>query len=140
MYSFSNTWDSVVEELLTDIEAIDKVNKDYFWETPIAYDYLVEDTAIVYEVAMSGFTKDEIEIDIKIEDKSFISVKAEKPKTDRKVTSSQSIRKKFDFKLTFDSNKYDVEKTTATMKDGILYLSIPKREESIPKRVKIQVG
>jgi HSP20 family molecular chaperone IbpA len=140
MYSFSNRWDSVVEELLTGIEAIDKVNKDYFWETPIVYDYLVEDTGVTYEIAMPGFTKDEVEIDTKVEGKSFIFIKAEKPKTDKKITSSLSIRKKFDFKLTFDSSKYDVQNTTATIKDGILYLFVPKQEESIPKRVKIQVG
>jgi HSP20 family molecular chaperone IbpA len=141
MYSFSTTTlETVLDELLDGISAIDKANKDYFWETPICYDYLVEDTGVIYEIAMPGFIKDEVEIDTKIEGKSFIFVKAEKSKTDKKITSTLPIRKKFDFKLTFDSSKYDVEKTTATMKDGILYLSVPKREEGIPKRVKIQVG
>ena len=39
-----------------------------------------------------------------------------------------------------ESLSYDSEKTSAKILNGVLYLTIPKKEEAKPKKVTIKVG
>lgn len=93
---------------------------------------------IVAEVP--GLTKDQITIDI---DSDVISIHGEKAVTREKEGGTYLRRelKKSSFKRTFraDSNVFDLDNVSAKFTDGILELSVPKRNVSLPTKRTITI-
>jgi HSP20 family molecular chaperone IbpA len=85
-------------------------------------------------LAVPGQTKETLEITI---EQNFIKVKSIEKETDDKIWNAIALP--VDELLNIGTN-WDLSATLATVKDGILHISLPKIEEKKPKKVSIKVG
>jgi HSP20 family protein len=93
---------------------------------------LTEEEAVI-ALSVLGHSKDDITIELE-EDAIFVkSIKRELSKVENELI--QTINDRISV-----GDKFDGEKTSAKITNGILYLTIPKKEELKPKKVTIKVG
>lgn len=93
----------------------------------------ISDDKAVIALAVLGHSKDDITIELQ-EDAIFVkSVERELLKVEKELIPTINDR------ITVGEN-FDGEKTSAKIVNGILYLSIPKKDEVKPKKVTIKVG
>jgi len=82
------------------------------------------------------------ELDIRVE-KNILTIRGER-KFEKKVDENNYLRVERSygsFSRSFSlANTVNTEAIKADYKDGVLTLSIPKREEAKPKQIKVQVG
>ena len=82
------------------------------------------------------------DLDIRVEN-NILSIRGER-KFEKKVTEDKYLRVERSygsFRRSFSlANTVNTEAIEADYKDGVLTLSIPKREEAKPKQIKVQVG
>ena len=70
-------------------------------------------------------------------EENFIKVKSIEKETDDKIWNAIALP--VDEALNIGTN-WDLSATLASVKDGILHISLPKIEEKKPKKVSIKVG
>lgn len=97
-----------------------------------------EDGYIV-KADLPGLKKEDIQIDLK---NSTLTLKGEK-KFEEKVSKDNYVRTEraygtFVRSFTLPHN-VDAEKIRASYKDGVLELTLPKKEEAKPKQIKVEV-
>ena len=93
---------------------------------------VTEEEAII-ALSVLGHSKDDITIELE-EDAIFVkSVERELSKVEKELISTINDRISV-------GDKFDGEKTSAKILNGVLYLTIPKKEEAKPKKVTIKVG
>jgi HSP20 family protein len=93
---------------------------------------ITEEEAVI-ALSVLGHSKDDITIELE-EDAIFVkSVERELSKVEKELISTINDRISV-------GDKFDGEKTSAKILNGILYLTIPKKEEAKPKKVTIKVG
>jgi HSP20 family molecular chaperone IbpA len=93
---------------------------------------ITEEEAVI-ALSVLGHSKDDITIELE-EDAIFVkSIKRELSKVENELI--QTINDRISV-----GDKFDGEKTSAKITNGILYLTIPKKEELKPKKVTIKVG
>jgi HSP20 family protein len=82
------------------------------------------------------------DLDIRVEN-NILTIRGER-KFEKKVTEDKYLRVERSygsFSRSFSlANTVNTEAIKADYKDGVLTLSIPKREEAKPKQIKVQVG
>lgn len=123
----------------------DEFITNYYYETKTTsgevYNKQQTEYGVNYEIAMPGFKKEDVKIEFKIEDGcEQLNIQCKKEDASEKEYIVSKIKRSYNYYIKLDSNVFDVEKTTAKMEDGILYLDIPKKEEKLPKKVEIKVG
>ena len=93
---------------------------------------------LVLEVACTGIPKEDIKIRTQ-ENLISISYSSEKTKEelDRKYYHNKISKRSFNTVYKFDS-RYDIHNSEAKMENGLLILTIPFKEESAPKSLKIK--
>jgi HSP20 family protein len=94
----------------------------------------------VVKADLPGLKKEDIQIDLK---DSTLTLKGEK-KFEEKVSKDNYIRTEraygtFVRSFTLPHN-VDAEKIKASYKDGVLELTLPKKEEAKPKQIKVEVS
>jgi HSP20 family molecular chaperone IbpA len=105
---------------------------------PPANVILKKNKNLVFEFAVAGYNQDNIDISFE-GDKMVLDLK----KPEKKVEEEDSylvrgIKTSCHKSLYFvPVSKYDVENTTASMKDGMLIVEIPAKEETKPRKVVI---
>jgi HSP20 family protein len=93
---------------------------------------VTEEEAVI-ALSVLGHSKDDITIELE-EDAIFVkSVERELLKVEKEIIHPINDRIAV-------GDKFDGEKTSAKITNGILYLTIPKKEETKPKKVTIKVG
>ena len=93
----------------------------------------VKEEEAVIALSVLGHSKDDITIELE-EDAIFVkSIEKELSKVEKELIHSINDRIAV-------GDKFDGEKTSAKITNGILYLTIPKKEEAKPKKVTIKVG
>ena len=93
---------------------------------------VTEEEAVI-ALSVLGHSKDDITIELE-EDAIFVkSVERELSKVEKELISTINDRISV-------GDKFDGEKTSAKILNGVLYLTIPKKEEAKPKKVTIKVG
>ena len=93
---------------------------------------VTEEEAVI-ALSVLGHSKDDITIELE-EDAIFVkSVEKELSKVEKELIHPINDRIAV-------GDKFDGEKTSAKITNGILYLTIPKKEEAKPKKVTIKVG
>jgi HSP20 family protein len=93
----------------------------------------VKEEEAVIALSVLGHSKDDITIELE-EDAIFVkSIEKELSKVEKELIHSINDRIAV-------GDKFDGEKTSAKITNGILYLAIPKKEEAKPKKVTIKVG
>ena len=94
----------------------------------------INDAILRIGLAVPGQTKETLEITI---EENFIKVKSIEKETDDAIWNAIALP--VDESLNIGTN-WDISATLASVKDGILYISLPKIEEKKPKKVSIKVG
>ena len=94
----------------------------------------------VVKADLPGMKREDIQIDLK---DSTLHIKGEK-KFEEKVSKDKYIRTEraygtFIRSFTLPSN-VDAEKIKASYKDGVLELSLPKKEEAKPKQIRVEIN
>jgi HSP20 family molecular chaperone IbpA len=99
-------------------------------------DIYLEDDTLYFDIATVGLHQEDIEI---LTEGETLRVKYDKQTwDDKKDYFHKGIsRKSFDFAWKI-SNDFDLEKISASMKDGLLSITIPYALDRSPKRVTIQ--
>jgi HSP20 family protein len=106
---------------------------DYVWDelfssSDLPYSWNEKDNSLNLELDIPGFSKEEVEVKSKL---GLVSI-AGNPK-------EQSRRKKF--KLSFRiPNTVDSDLTVAELANGVLRVTIPKKEAEAPKEIVVKVS
>jgi HSP20 family molecular chaperone IbpA len=101
---------------------------ELFGSSDLPYSWNEKDNDLSLELDIPGFSKDEVEVKSKL---GVVSISGN-PKT-------ESRRKKF--KLSFKMpNTVDGDLAAAELANGVLRVTIPKKEAAIPKEVSIKVS
>jgi HSP20 family protein len=106
------------------------------WQEPVNHTHLYNPAVDVYEdedhlylkAELPGFTKDQISLQI---EKSVLTIKAERKGSDEEAEVSYS--RSFTLDDSIDTNNISAE-----LKNGVLTLTLPRREESKPRQIEIQ--
>src|SRR3989337_75350 len=105
-----------------------------------AVDIYETNDSFVVSADLPGLNKDEIQIDLK---DNTLTLKGEK-KFEEKVSKDNYIRVEraygsFVRSFTLPQN-VDPEKIKAEYKEGVLEITIPKKEEAKPKQIKVELS
>jgi len=99
-------------------------------------DIYVSDDAAVFVAEMPGVGKGDVSIEIDENDSLVIRGKTSFREPDGPVVRQYHVG---DYYRAFQlSDEYDKEKISAKLENGLLEVSIPKREEAKPKRIAIK--
>lgn len=100
-----------------------------------------EDNYIV-QVAVPGMKKDDFNIELENNILTVYSEKEEKAESDEDNYKRREFRyASFRRSFTLPENKVDGEKVKAAYNDGVLHVTLPKKEEAKPKPVRtIKIG
>jgi HSP20 family protein len=105
------------------------------WAPPV--DIHETDDALILKAELPGFSKDDVNVELK---DNSLTLKGQR-QDEKEVKEEQYHRRERtygSFQRTFMlPATVDPEKVTATYKDGVLELRLPKRETAKPKRIAI---
>tara|TARA_R100000808_G_C2129279_1_gene138819 strand:- start:202 stop:561 length:360 start_codon:yes stop_codon:yes gene_type:complete len=104
---------------------------------PVADIYREEGGNTIMEFALAGFSKEDLNIEIRPEKKS-ITVSAECSADDSRSNSRRIARRSFTKTYVNYDNNLDLNGTTAEFENGLLRLVVPTRPEAKPLRVEIK--
>jgi len=134
-----NGFGQFVNELLKDGENYDRYGKSELGFTPSSNVFETEDS-FQLELAVPGFVKNEIAMTVE----SNVLVVSGKQTKEEEEKECKYIRREFsvsNFEKSFRlSKKIDQEKINASFENGILRVSLPKKEEAIPVKRQIDVA
>jgi HSP20 family protein len=125
------TLDKVLDSFLNDSFFTLPVPAVTYQNSRLSIDVTEEEAIIALSVL--GHSKDDITIELE-EDAIFVkSVERELSKVEKELISTINDRIAV-------GDKFDGAKTSAKILNGVLYLTIPKKEDTKPKKVTIKVG
>ncbi|MBS1612758.1 MAG: Hsp20/alpha crystallin family protein [Bacteroidetes bacterium] len=123
---FSNLFDSFFEN------EFQNVNRKEFFKTPALVNVKDTEAAYIIDVAAPGFNKEEISIKV---ENNLLTIKAEQ-KNETETKEEKYTRKEFNFSSfnrSFTLPKtVDADKIGAAYQNGILSVTLPKKEEAKP--------
>jgi len=105
-----------------------------------AVDVRESNDAYTFEIDVPGLAKEDIEIQA---EGNVLTVKGErKPGQEpAEATRLRSERRQGRFERSFEiQDGFDTDKIGANLKDGVLRLTLPKREDAKPKSIKVDVN
>ena len=116
-------FDDIFDSMLDFPQLMQRTTQGY----PLADIQKNEDAATSLEFALAGFSKEELNIEVKPEERT-ITVSAQ---TDNAVQTQRRIARR-SFKKTYVNydNNLDLTSVSADYKDGLLTISLPTRPES----------
>lgn len=112
---------------------------DYGYKIP-AVDVQEDENSFLLEAEMPGMSEKDVDIHV---ENNMLTLSSKKEEENREEKKGYVLRERrsASFSRSFMLPKnVDSEKIEASMKNGILKLSIPKSEEAKPKKIEISVG
>jgi HSP20 family protein len=116
--------------------------KDVYGTTQPAVNILENEDGYTVEVAAPGLKKDDFNIEL---ENDVLTISSEQKNKDEKKVDGYSRREfryaNFKRSFTLPENKVNGDKVSAKYENGVLYISLPIREEAKPKPVRtIKIG
>ena len=116
-----------------------------FWGDMVATDFKtdIKDNGKEYvlEAELPGFKKENIHVDI---EDGYMTISAERSnETEKKDDKGNFVRRERSygsFSRSFDVSSVKTEDVTGEYKDGVLTLTMPKKEENVPISRRIEIG
>ena len=122
---------------------LEDLERSFFGRNPVAdfkTDITENEKEYVLEAELPGFKKEDINIDI---DNNYLTISAERnvsnEEKDKKGNVIRSERSYGSFSRSFDITGVDAEKIDAEYENGVLKLTMPKKEEIIPKTRRLEI-
>ncbi len=118
-------------------------NSFYFSPTErlVPMDVVERDESFELRIAIPGFTKDEIKVDVKAGTLLVETKRAEKDEDENYIYKGLSS---FEFNRSFsdlDENlKVDMESISSKYRNGLLIVSLPKKKEALPREISVEVS
>ena len=134
---FHNNVDRFINEFGWGLQPAEELD-DATWTPKV--DIYETDNAYVLNAELPGLTKDQIDIDV---NDSTLTLKGEK-KFEEKVEKDSYVRVERsygNFSRSFVlSDDVSPEGITANYKEGVLEVTLPKKEEAQPKEIKVEIN
>ena len=127
---FNDTFDRFFED--TDQRLTNKT-----WSPSV--DVSETETEIIFTAELPGFEKDEIDISV---NEGRLSISGERPFTEEKDTKRHRVKRwygKF-YRSFLLPKSADAEKISANLKNGVLTVTLPKKEEAKPRQIPVSVN
>ncbi len=121
--------------------AFDEMQRSFFNDnSSLSFRTDVIDTGDAYKLdaELPGFKKEDISIDVE-NDCLTISVERKVEDEDKRPNFVKRERVYGSFSRSFDVSGIDVEKIEAAYNDGILTLTMPKKQETIPAKRSLEI-
>ena len=107
---------------------------------PYAVDVHEDDNALYFEVELPGFKKDELDITV---DNNVLTITAQRqtPAGDGEASKRETLLN--ERRYTYFSRSFSLpptvssEDVNASLEDGVLHLSLKKREETKPRKISV---
>ena len=128
-----NVFEDIFDSMLDFPQLMQQTTQGY----PVADIYREDNGDTVMEFALAGFSKDDLAIEIKPENKS-ITVSANHSTEDSRINSRRIARRSFTKTYVNYDNNLDLNATRAEFENGLLRLVVPPRPEAKPLRVEIK--
>lgn len=104
---------------------------------PHPVDIYEDANGLIFEIACTGLTKEDINISIEQDILRVFYNKSKEEQPDRNYQTRGIARRSFDLAYKIAS-KFNLSKADASMKDGLLIISMPLAEEAKPKKLTIK--
>ena len=129
-----SVFDDVFDSFINDFpQHIKRSTQGY----PVADIYTAKDGSTVMEFALAGFSKEDLNIEVKPEKRS-ITVSAATEDEEEARTGSRIARRSFrKTYINYDDN-LDLSMLSATFENGLLTVNVPKRPEVQPLTIEIK--
>jgi len=106
----------------------------------VVHNRLDEDNCVIYEFALPGYSKDEINVEIKsVDNKLLLGVTSKKSEDSKDKVSFFKTDEKYFYESIGKDTDLDASKVKASMKDGILTVTVPKKDEVLPKKYDVVI-
>ena len=118
-------------------------NSFYFSPTErlVPMDVVERDESFELRIAIPGFTKDDIKVDVKAGTLLVEAKRADKDEDENYIYKGLSS---FEFNRSFsdlDENlKVDMESISSKYRNGLLIVSLPKRKDALPREISVEVS
>jgi len=124
-------FDEIFDSFFTDVPTYVKQSTQGY---PVADIYSDEDGNTVMEFALAGFTRSELTVDVKPEERSLTVAAA----SDNEGASERRIARR-SFKKTYVNynDDLDLSKSAATFENGLLSIVVPRRPDVEPVSIDI---
>ena len=121
------------------------VQKEYsgrFPNYPVSNVYIEEDGTNVIEIALAGFTKDDVNVEIK---SNKLKISAKQTDADNETAESKRIylhqklaKRQFETSYSL-SSQFDIDNTKVELSNGILKITLPLKEAEKPVSKTLQI-
>lgn len=122
---------------------LDELERNFFGRNTVAdfkTDITENEKEYILEAELPGFKKEDINIDI---DNNYLTISAERKyentEKDKKGSVIRSERSYGSFSRSFDISGVVTDKIEAEYENGVLKLTMPKQEESVPKARRLEI-
>ena len=128
------------KQAFTDMDSF--FNSFYFSpnERLVPMDVIEKDGSYEMHIAIPGVTRDDIKIDVK---QGVLTVEAKRPVDEEEVNYLYKGLSSFEFSRSFsalDENlNVDMENISSKYKNGLLSISLPKKQEIVPKEISVEI-
>jgi len=140
-WNYGNNSLPVFKQAFTNMDKF--FNSFYFSPTErlVPMDVVERDESFELRIAIPGFTKDEIKVDVKAGTLLVETKRAEKDEDENYIYKGLSS---FEFNRSFsdlDENlKVDMESISSKYRNGLLIVSLPKKKEALPREISVEVS
>ena len=122
---------------------LDNLERNFFGDLPGSFsqfrtDILDKGDKYVLQAELPGFSKEEIKVNV---DNNFLTISAEhnEDKEDKKDSYVRRERRYGSFSRSFDISNVDAENITASYDKGVLELTLPKQNKTLPPNRQIEI-
>lgn len=128
-----NVFEDIFDSMLDFPQLMQKTTQGY----PVADIYREENGDTVMEFALAGFSREDLSVEIKPENKS-ITVSASSENITARERQRRVARRNFSKTYINYDNNLDLNATTAEFENGLLRLVVPQRPEVKPLKLTIK--
>jgi len=124
-------FDEIFNSMLDMPSLINKTTQGY----PVADIYKNENGSTIMEFALAGFSKEELNVEVKPEDMTItVSATSNEPAKNERRIARRSFKKTY---VNYDNN-LNLQASEADFENGLLRLTIPQKDEAKPLSVLIK--
>ncbi len=116
----------------------DEISRTLGWVPSV--DVRESDTAYSFDVEVPGLTKEEIQVEA---ENNLLTIRGERKqcKESECGTARRTERRFGRFERTFEiGDGFDADKIDARLENGVLHVTLPKREEAKARHIKVTVN